>query len=194
MKLRGWVPLLLLAALTVPANAKTLDTCFSPLGHCDQVLISWIKASVKTLDAAIYGLTNDDIADALIDAHRRGVRVRLVHDYSQAQEARDVTRKLQDAGIEVHVQKGSRGGILHNKFLVIDSTYVLTGSFNWTNSATRRNDENFVVLDDQGPKFEREFDRLWALPARTRSSKPRRPYQRHRSCAAEFSLAPPVAF
>lgn len=162
-------PLLLLIALfalSPSLSAKTLDTCFSPLGHCDQVLISWIKASTQSLDAAIYGLTNDDIADALVEARRRDVRVRVVHDSSQAGDARDVTRKLVDAGVEVHIQKGSRGGILHNKFLVIDSSYVITGSFNWTANATRRNDENFVVLDDQSEKFAQEFTRLWARPAK----------------------------
>ena len=65
-------------------QARTLDTCFSPLGHCDQVLISWINISRKNLDAAIYGLTDESIARALIRARQRGVRVRVVHDKVQA--------------------------------------------------------------------------------------------------------------
>ena len=151
-----------LAASLAPLAAKTLDTCFSPLGHCDQVMISWINASQKTLDGAIYGLTDEPIAQALIAAHKRGVNVRLVHDRTQAAGKRDVTQELQAAGIPVHIQRGSEGGILHDKFLVIDHTYVLTGSFNWTANATQKNDENFVVVDDQAPKFEKEFERLWA--------------------------------
>lgn len=160
---RVWILVVsFLAASMVPLAARTLDTCFSPLGHCDQVMISWIDASEKTLDGAIYGLTDEPIAQALIAAHKRGVKVRLVHDRTQAAGKRDVAQELETAGIPVHIQRGTKGGILHDKFLVIDGTFVLTGSFNWTANATQKNDENFVVLDDQAPKFEAEFNRLWS--------------------------------
>ena len=148
--------------MSLPLSAKTLDTCFSPLGHCDQVMVSWINTAQKTLDGAIYGLTDDAIAQALINARKRGVVVRLVHDKTQAAGKKDVTLVLTQAGIPVHIQRGSDGGILHDKFLVIDAQYVLTGSFNWTANATQKNDENFVVLDDQAAKFETEFERLWS--------------------------------
>src|ERR1041385_2242138 len=141
--IRQIVLVLLCSALSLPLAAKTLDTCFSPLGHCDQVMVSWINSSEKTLDGAIYGLTDQSIAQALINAHKRGVRVRLVHDKTQAAGRKDVTLMLEQAGIPVHVQRGSEGGILHDKFLVIDRRFVLTGSFNWTDNATRKNDENF---------------------------------------------------
>lgn len=157
---------LLLAAfllgLTSFLPAKTLDTCFSPAGHCDQVLISWIDVSLRTLDAAIYGLTDEAIAQALIRAHKRGVQVRVVHDKVQAAGRKDVSDMLIQAGIPVHIQRGSKGGILHHKFMVIDEQFVITGSFNWTGGATSKNDENFVVLDDKAPRFKKEFDRLWA--------------------------------
>jgi len=153
--------LLLLIQLPATAPAKTLDTCFSPLGHCDQVLVSWINAAERTVDGAIYGLTDEAIAQAMIRAKERGVRVRLVHDRTQAAGKRDVTDELTSAGVNVHVQRGSGGGILHDKFLIIDKKYVITGSFNWTNNAAKKNDENFVVLDDDAPRFETEFERLW---------------------------------
>jgi phosphatidylserine/phosphatidylglycerophosphate/cardiolipin synthase-like enzyme len=158
--------LLLICLASLPAantHAKTLDTCFSPKGYCDQVLVSWIGVARFSLDAAIYGLTDDAIAQALISAHRRGVRVRVVHDKTQAAGKKDVSEMLKQAGIPIHIQRGSRGGILHDKFLIVDSSYVITGSFNWTNNATAKNDENFVILDDVAPKFQKEFDRLWAL-------------------------------
>ena len=71
--------------------------------------------------------------------------MRFVHDKTQAAGRKDVTQLLQEAGIRVHVQRGTKGGILHDKFLIIDGKYVLTGSFNWTGNATQKNDENFVV-------------------------------------------------
>src|SRR5215469_13218573 len=104
--------LILLTLWATPLSAKTLVTCFSPQGHCDQVMVSWINAAQKTLDGAIYGLTDENIAQALIHAHQRGVTVRLVHDQSQAAGHRDITQELLTAGIPVHIQRGSEGGIL----------------------------------------------------------------------------------
>jgi len=174
MNRTGWLIFSVLLSCTPSIPAKTVDICFSPRGYCDQVLASWIHISRKNLDAAIYGLTDEDIAAALIDAHNRGVRVRVVHDRTQAGGRRDVSDLLIQAGIPVHIQRGSEGGILHDKFLIIDSTYVITGSFNWTNNATAKNDENFVILDDVGPTFQKEFDRLWSLGPHEPSAKSRK--------------------
>jgi mitochondrial cardiolipin hydrolase len=162
MKRKSFLFGLLLLTFQTPLASKTLDTCFSPLGHCDQVMVSWIHAAEKTLDGAIYGLTDPVIAQAFVAAHERGVKVRLVHDKVQAAGKHDMTYFLTQAGIPVRIQRGSKGGILHHKFVVIDQKYVLTGSFNWTRGAIHKNDENFVVLDDQGEEFTAEFERLWS--------------------------------
>jgi phosphatidylserine/phosphatidylglycerophosphate/cardiolipin synthase-like enzyme len=143
-------------------SAKTLDTCFSPLGQCDQVLISWIDSAEKKLDAAIYGLTDDAIAEAFVRAKARGVAIRLIQDRLQSKDRHCALKPIQNAGILVRIQSGSGGGIQHNKFLVIDNKFVVTGSFNWTYGASNKNDENFVVLDDEAKKFEGEFERLWS--------------------------------
>lgn len=153
----------LAAALgALPLHAKTIDVCFSPYGHCDQVFVSWIRSAEKSLDGAIYSLTEPKIINAFIDAQKRGVRVRLVKDRSQKGNDRDrqSVEALRKGGVTLKIQRGSKGGLQHNKFLIVDGKYVITGSFNWTRSAARRNDENFVVIDDQTAKFQREFDRL----------------------------------
>jgi phosphatidylserine/phosphatidylglycerophosphate/cardiolipin synthase-like enzyme len=56
---------------------------------------------------------------------------------------------------------------MHHKFLVIDDTNVITGSFNWTNQASKSNMENIVVVEDQNiaKKYINEFNRIWQLIA-----------------------------
>jgi phosphatidylserine/phosphatidylglycerophosphate/cardiolipin synthase-like enzyme len=39
--------------------------------------------------------------------------------------------------------------ILHHKVIVIDERTVITGSYNFTSSAERDNDENLVIVDDE---------------------------------------------
>jgi competence ComEA-like helix-hairpin-helix protein len=52
---------------------------------------------------------------------------------------------------------------MHNKFAVIDSKIVITGSYNWTASASTRNDENLLVIDDEEVilRFRKQFENLW---------------------------------
>ncbi len=149
----------------LPAQSKTLDICFSPHGHCDQVFVSWVDASRKSLEGAIYSFTEPHIVEALIRAHRRGVKVRLVKNTpDDSKTTQSMLLRLEDAGIPIHRQPGSGGGLQHNKFLIVDGKYVLTGSFNWTRAASKRNDENLVVLDDAALRFQKEFERLWMAP------------------------------
>jgi cardiolipin hydrolase len=66
--------------------------------------------------------------------------------------------KLQGAGIHVEVSEQAR--LLHHKFAVIDGRYVVTGSYNWTESAERRNRENMVILEC--PEMVEAFGAEWA--------------------------------
>jgi phosphatidylserine/phosphatidylglycerophosphate/cardiolipin synthase-like enzyme len=52
---------------------------------------------------------------------------------------------------------------MHHKFAVFDERLVVTGSYNWTNSAEHANYENIILLDDPGVvnRFRQEFPRLW---------------------------------
>ena len=53
---------------------------------------------------------------------------------------------------------------MHNKFAIIDKTIVLTGSYNWTASASERNDENLLCIDDEEivTRYQDYFTTLWA--------------------------------
>jgi phosphatidylserine/phosphatidylglycerophosphate/cardiolipin synthase-like enzyme len=55
-------------------------------------------------------------------------------------------------------------GLMHQKFAVIDRHLVFTGSYNWTHSADRFNDENLLLFRDAAPlaeEYRKNFFRLW---------------------------------
>ena len=52
------------------------------------------------------------------------------------------------AGIPTKKIKPSKGGIMHNKFCVIDNQIVITGSYNWSSNAEFKNEENISILRD----------------------------------------------
>lgn len=53
---------------------------------------------------------------------------------------------------------------MHNKYMIVDSAFILTGSFNWTYQAGKSNQENVVIVDNDFlvKKYDNNFGQLWA--------------------------------
>src|SRR5664279_3188552 len=93
---------------------------------------------------AAYSFTSKPIALALLADAKRGVDVKVVVDKSQATARYTAATFLANGGVPVRVDY--RYSIMHNKFVVVDGETVETGSFNFTESAAKRNAENSLVL------------------------------------------------
>jgi phosphatidylserine/phosphatidylglycerophosphate/cardiolipin synthase-like enzyme len=109
----------------------------------------------------VFTITDDRITRALLEAHERGVRVRVVSDGDKAMDPGSDIHRLRQAGVAVRVDRAEAH--MHHKFAVFDRMRLLTGSYNWTRSAAAENQENVLVSDD--PRlvvpFCRAFDDLW---------------------------------
>lgn len=149
---------------TVVANQ--IDTYFCPEDECATKLISQIDSSKSSIYVAIYSFTHDEISDALIRAHQRGVEVKVVFDYDQSKNDYSDDEKLSQAGIAIKRRDGS--GYMHNKFAVIDGNVVATGSFNYSENANTKNDENLLIIfsSDLAERFLNEFNELWEQAAK----------------------------
>ncbi|MEP7219083.1 MAG: phospholipase D-like domain-containing protein [Bacteroidota bacterium] len=130
-------------------------------GNIDRHLAEFIGTAKNTLDCAFYELESQRIADALIAAHLRGVKVRLVgdSDYRDNKEMKGVMA----AGIPVVFDE--RTALMHNKFVVADGAAVWTGSFNATDNCSFRNNNNGLILRSRdlaanyGTEFAEMFER-----------------------------------
>lgn len=73
------------------------------------------------------------------------------------------TQRMADAGITCRSDNEEQYH-MHNKFMVVDSAFLITGSFNWTFQAAKSNQENVVVMDGRYyiDKYNAEFNKLWA--------------------------------
>lgn len=130
-------------------------------GGIEENLIRLIDASTGTIDAAFYEFDLENVAQALIRAKERGVRIRLVYD----DEYTDPDPQIVDfkaAGIPA--VPDDRSAYMHNKFLVIDHQCVWTGSFNLTVNAAYKNNENAIVICDPRlvANYEAEFSEMYA--------------------------------
>ncbi len=149
----------------IKSNNVEIKAFFSPRGGCSAAIIKTINQAQTSIDIAIYSFTNRKIADALIKAYKRGVKIRIVSDKGTARGRRCVLPLLENLGIPVRYKRGSGGGLMHNKYAVIDRKIVITGSFNWTKSAEYRNDENLLIINNQdlAKIYEENFKKLWEL-------------------------------
>jgi phosphatidylserine/phosphatidylglycerophosphate/cardiolipin synthase-like enzyme len=112
-------------------------------GGLDEVLVAVIDYAESSVDVAAYDFDLESVADALIAAHRRGIKVRFVTDSDNADE--DAVALLRQAGIPV-IEDERDEGLMHDKFVVIDGVWVWTGSWNLTENGTYRNNNNAVLI------------------------------------------------
>lgn len=141
--------------------ARYVSSYFSPDRGTADLIIGFIDRCEETIDAAVYSITHDGIADALIRAHNRGVKVRVLTDNLQASNRYADDEALENAGVDLRRDLSSAS--MHDKFVIGDKKAVGTGSFNWTKSADERNAENFVIirLSYVVTDFQTEFEMLW---------------------------------
>lgn len=112
-------------------------------GGLDEDLVSAIEQAESSVDLAVYDLNLQSVTDALIAAHRDGVRVRAVVESDNVDEG--AVARLERADVPV-VRDGRNSGLMHNKFAVIDEQWVWTGSWNLTENGTYRNNNSAVLI------------------------------------------------
>jgi len=152
----------LLSVLPSPCfSAEILGVHFPPYKDSYKPIIQLYNSAQKYIHLSIYLLTKDEISQALINAHNRGVEVKVLIDKAQAGNQYADDEWLESSGIELRRDKKS--GMMHNKFCVIDDIIVYTGSYNHTKNATINNDENYIVIRDIGIAhiYETQFQKLW---------------------------------
>lgn len=126
-------------------------------------LLDVIDQAANQIDIALYGLNRQRVVDALINAHNRGVTVRVVgDDEAAAGEYALAYQALTTAGIPLILD--SSGQIQHNKFLVVDSQTVWTGSTNFTDTGFTSNANNALLVTDAilANIYTLEFNEMWS--------------------------------
>ena len=138
---------------------------FSPHGGAESAVVDTLRRARTRVRVAIYGLTSPAVEGALVDLASAGVQVALKTDRTQSagREQSALLGRLRAAGIAVEVPRSR--ALLHDKFAVVDGRWVVTGSFNWTTSAERRNRENVLIFDcpDLAALFDAEWEGITAM-------------------------------
>ena len=128
-------------------QAGSWSVYFSPHGGCTEAVVRALAGAKTTVLVQAYSFTSAPIAGALVDAHKRGVKVEAVLDKSNLTERYSSADFLAHMGIPTKID--SVHAIAHNKVMVIDGETVITGSFNFTKAAEEHNAENLLIIHDK---------------------------------------------
>lgn len=158
--------IIILLALSASAAEKKVQVCFTDperirkgLARPEELLIRYINSSSRSFDGAFYDISSIRIADALIRASKRGVKVRLVTDSDNL--SGEAIEAIIEAGIPV--ADDNRSSLMHNKFAVIDDSIVYTGSTNATDNCAFKNNNNSLIISspELALIYDAEFEEMF---------------------------------
>jgi len=120
-------------------------------------LVQHLSLATDEIRAAIAWFTDQTIAEVLVEAAQKGVKVSLIVENDE------INQTLQQHGIQIIWADVVTGGKMHHKFCVIDRKKVLWGSYNWTYCGAIYNKENLSIVEDDpnlAQLFLEEFSQL----------------------------------
>jgi phosphatidylserine/phosphatidylglycerophosphate/cardiolipin synthase-like enzyme len=148
----------------VLVDGTPIDVYFSPDDHVQAALLTLLDSARSSINFLAYSFTSNPLGDAVARAAAAGVKVHGVMDADQARA--DVGTEFdafRSSGLDVRLDRNA--GQMHDKLFIVDDDLVAVGSYNFTASAERVNDENLLVI--HSPAIARlylqEFQRVYAL-------------------------------
>lgn len=140
----------------IPSSAH-----FSPGDACRNTVINLLRHASTHVEICVFTLSDDRIAEAVLQCHQRGVAVRVVTDNDKANDEGSDVRFLRREGVPLRMDHNEFH--MHHKFALFDRRILVSGSFNWTRSASEVNHENILVTGDPVlvREFAQRFELLW---------------------------------
>ncbi|GKX56076.1 hypothetical protein SOASR030_21880 [Leminorella grimontii] len=134
---------------------------FSPGNACRDKICALLSHTKQSADICVFTIADDDITDAIMRAHQRNIKIRIITDDDKSEDRGSDIDYLMRKGISIVMDDTPYH--MHHKFAIFDGRYLLNGSFNWTKSASQHNYENVLVTDnpDLLNLYQQQFIQLW---------------------------------
>lgn len=134
---------------------------FSPGNEIKNEIKFLLDHAQTSVDLCIFTITDNELAGKIKACKNRGVKVRIITDDEKVNDNGSEIHKLAKVGIPIKIDHSRYH--MHNKFGIIDGRIAITGSFNWTYTATKHNQENLLATSKYEivKQYNEEFERLW---------------------------------
>lgn len=153
-------------------DARVATTKAVPVSDLPATLVGYLDRALVSIDLATFQFSDASIAAALLRAHARGVRVRLVMDADYVTQAASNLAMFDAVGIG-HLADDANGqpssALMHDKFLVMDGELVFTGSYNLTPSGATDDRQDVLVIHDAlvAAAYTAHFEQMWGSTTAT---------------------------
>ena len=147
----------------VTIDGTPIDVYFSPDDGVQASFLDLIDNAEESIYFMAFSFTSDELGNAVRARAEEGVEVKGVMEDEQVNSNVGTEfDPFQQAGLAV-LRDGNEGQ-MHHKVMIIDESIVVVGSYNFTNSAETRNDENLLVIynSEIAAQFLEEFQRVYA--------------------------------
>ena len=175
---RNWLfvlPALLLGARSTitPDRPKRLapiggaaEIHYGPGEDLERIDVALLREATKQIDMAAYVLTDRACGRGVARGGKRGVKVRIWRDASEAARLSDFDVEAQLGGRVQGLELRSSapdGELMHLKGYCVDHRLLRTGSANFSRSGETRQDKDLVALRGASvcTRFDAKFDRAW---------------------------------
>ncbi len=140
-------------------NARILPL-FSPKDKIISTnIIPLINKAEKYIYIPTFVLTHEELKNSLINAKKRGVKIKIIHDATNYKASNIKT--LRENGILVKIE--NYAGKVHSKTMIIDDKYLIIGSMNFSKNGENKNDENVLIIENKilAKYYRGFFEYLW---------------------------------
>ncbi len=143
------------------SDGSIIETYFAPEENVRAAIIRHLREAEEEILFLAYSFTDDEIAQVLLEQAREGIVVRGVFEARGAQGEYSEYEVLRKAGLDVRLDGNPR--VMHHKVIIVDGREVITGSYNFSQSAAEENDENLLIIQnaDLGRSYREEFERVY---------------------------------
>ena len=132
----------------VYVNNTEIQVYFSPQDKgLERGIIPLINQAKDYIYIPTFVLTEKRITNALINAKKRGVDIKIIMDSLSPTTKHSKINELRLANIPTKTE--NYAGKMHSKSIIIDDEYLIIGSMNFSNSGENKNDENFLIIKDK---------------------------------------------
>lgn len=133
---------------------------FAPEGQVIDAIISEVNAARSRVRFMAFSFTHDALGAAMLNKARAGVPVEGIFEARGSETAFSELRPMLCAGLDV--RRDGNNFTLHHKVIIIDTSTVITGSFNFSDNAVESNDENLVIIKDRDlvTQYIAEYERM----------------------------------
>jgi phosphatidylserine/phosphatidylglycerophosphate/cardiolipin synthase-like enzyme len=147
---------------SILVEGTPVDIYFSPEDGVAAQILTILQNAQDSIYFMAYSFTANDLAAAIIQRAADGLTVRGVMDDGQINSNQGTEYDpFMQAGLDV--RRDGNPGLMHHKVIIVDSSIVITGSYNFSASAETSNDENVAIIHngEVAAQYLDEFQRIY---------------------------------